>query len=141
MAYCTQDDILQQLDEDTLVQLTDDEGTGSVDTDVVTRAISDADATIDAYCQGRYSVPLEPVPAIIRKTGVDISIYNLYSRRADSVPENRLERYKNAVRFLEKVAAGQISLGASTPAPENTGNSVDIDQSERIFTRDTMSGF
>ena len=141
MPYCTQDDILQQLDEDTLVQLTDDEGSGSVDTDVVTRAISDADATIDAYCQGRYSVPLEPVPGMIRKISVDISIYNLYSRRADSVPENRLERYKNAVRFLEKVASGQISLGAATPAPETTSNSVDIDQNDRIFTRDKMSGF
>ena len=141
MPYCTQDDILQQLDEDTLVQLTDDVGIGSVDADVVTRAISDADATIDAYCQGRYSVPLDPVPGMIRKISVDISIYNLYSRRVDEVPDSRLERYKNAIRFLEKVAAGQISLGAAAPAPETTGNSVDIDQADRIFTRDKMEGF
>ncbi len=141
MPYCTQDDILQQLDEATLIQLTDDTGIGSVDTEMVARAISDADATIDAYCQGHYSLPLEPVPAVIRKISVDISIYNLYSRRADSVPENRLERYKNAVRFLERVSAGQISLGAAAPAPETTGNSVDIDQNERIFTRDNMEGF
>ena len=141
MAYCTQDDILQQLDENVLVQLTDDQGLGSVNSAVVTRAIMDADAAIDAYCQGHYNVPLDPVPEMIRKLSVDISIYNLYSRRADSVPENRLERYKNAIRFLEKVAAGQITLGASTPAPESTGNSVDIDQNDRIFTRDKLGGF
>lgn len=141
MAYCTQDDIVQQLDEDTLIQLTDDEGAGSVDTAVVNRAIADAGATIDAYCQGRYSVPLDPVPDMIRQLSVDIAIYNLYSRRADAVPDNRLERYKNAIRFLEKVASGQILLGAATPAPETTGSSVDIDQADRIFTRDKMGGF
>lgn len=133
--------MLEQLEEDILIELTDDSGTGSVDADKVTRAIADADATIDSYCQGRYTIPLSPVPDMIRQVSVDIAIYNLYSRRQDSVPDNRLERYKNAIRFLDKVSKGQISLGATTPAPETTGASVDIDGSDRIFTRDKMSGF
>ena len=141
MAYSTKSDILEQLDEAILIQLTDDDSIGAVDDDKVTRAIADADATIDAYCQGRYSIPLDPVPGKIRQICVDLDIYNLYSRRGDAAPEIRKDRHKEAIRFLEKVSEGKISLGASTPAPETTGNSVDINQNDRIFTRDEMSGF
>jgi len=141
MPYCTQADIERQLDFQTLVQLADDLGVGSVDSAVVDRAISDADATIDAYCQGRYSTPIDPVPDKVRQVSVDIAIYNLYSRRGDVVPEVRKDRYREAIRFLERVAAGQISLGAATPAPETTNNGVDMDQSDRLFTRDKMGGY
>jgi len=141
MAYSTKADILEQLDEVILVQLTDDTGSGFVDDEKVSRAIEDADALVDAHCQARYQVPLSPVPAIIRQVSVDLAIYNLYSRRGDTVPENRIERYKNAVRFLERVSAGQISLGASSPAPDSTTNDVYIDQADRIFTREKMKGF
>ncbi|MBN2060705.1 MAG: DUF1320 domain-containing protein [Deltaproteobacteria bacterium] len=139
--YCTQSDILEQLDEVILIQLTDDEGAGEVDNDKVTRAIADADSTIDAYCQDRYTIPLSPVPEKIRQVSVDIAIYNLYSRRDDTAPEARKDRNKEAIRFLEKVNEGKIKLGASTPAQTNTGNTVDIDYNDRIFTRDKMSGF
>lgn len=141
MAYSAQSDILEQMDETTLIQLTDDAGGGEADGDKVTRAIADADATIDAYCQGRYTVPLSPVPDKIRSVSVDIAIYNLYSRRDDTAPETRKDRYKDAIRFLEKVAEGKIDLGSATPAAETTGNAVSIDQNDRIFTRDKMTGF
>ena len=75
MPYATQADILDQLDEDILIQLTDDADTGDVVDDVVTRAIADADAEIDGYCGKRYSVPFDTVPPIIRKFAVDIAIY------------------------------------------------------------------
>jgi len=73
MAYCTQDDILYLLNETALIQLTDDDGAGEIDDEKVTRAIADADAAIDAYCQDRYAVPLSPVPAKIRQISVDIA--------------------------------------------------------------------
>jgi len=141
MAYSTKDDVLDQLDEETLIQLTDDDNAGLVDNDKVTRAIADADATVDAYCQGRYTVPLDPVPNKIRQVSVDIAIYNLYSRRDDTAPETRKDRHKEAIRFLEKVADGKIDLGTATPAPETTGNAADIDYNERIFSRDKLKGF
>jgi len=141
MAYSTKSDILEQLDEETLIQLTDDDGQGLVDDDKVTRAIADADATVDAYCQGRYSVPIDPVPDKVRQVSVDLAIYNLYSRRDDTAPETRKDRNKEAIRFLEKVADGKIDLGSAAPAPETTGDAVDIDYNDRIFTRDKLKGF
>jgi phage gp36-like protein len=141
VAYCTIDDIRDQLDEQKLIQLTDDDQSGAVDEAHVTKAITDADATVDAYCQRRYTVPLTPVPAKINAIGVDLAIYNLYSRRDDTIPDLRKDRQKEAIRFLEKVSEGKIELGASTPAPTNTGNTADITYNDRIFTRSKMRGF
>jgi len=141
MAYSTQDDMLQQLDETSLIRLTDDAEDGVIDAEVVTRAITDADATIDAYCQGRYTVPLTPVPDKIRGISVDIAVYNLYSRKGDTAPDIRKDRHKEAIRFLEKVSEGKIKLGALTPAPINTADSVQIEGNDKIFTRTKMGGF
>lgn len=141
MSYCLQTDILNQIDSTVLLQLTDDAGAGVIDADKVTRAIADADATIDSYCQDRYTIPLSPVPAKIRQVSVDISIYNLYSRREDVVPDIRKERNQAAIRFLEKVADGKIQLGVATLTPTNTDNSVSVSGNTRLFTRDKMSGF
>ena len=56
MAYSTQTDLLEQITEDELIQLTDDADAGAVDSDAVTRAIVDADAEIDGYCGSRYDL-------------------------------------------------------------------------------------
>jgi phage gp36-like protein len=108
---------------------------------VVARAIADADAEIDSYCGVRYSVPFSTVPPVILKFSVDIAIYNLYARRKGA-PEDRKTRYDNAVRFLKDVSKGLASLGKddpdSTPAERHMP---DIDQSDRLFTREKMKGF
>jgi len=140
MAYSTQADILNQVDLDTLVQLTDDEGLGEIDAVVLARAIADADATIDAYLQGRYSVPLATVPDKVRQVSADVAIFHLYSRK-DAVPENRRSRYEDAIGFLKAVAAGTIALGVNSPAAETSGNEVEVASNTRIFDRDKMSGF
>lgn len=140
--YAAKLDILEQLPEVELIGLTDDADAGAVDDTVVDRSIADADAVIDAYCQGRYPVPLSPVPAIIRSLSVDLAIYNLYSRRpVAGVPEARKDRRQAAIRFLEKVAEGKIQLGATSPAPAGTGNSVAVVAPERVFTRNTLGDY
>jgi len=69
MSYSAQSDLLEQISEDKLIQLTDDLDAGTIDTDVITRAIADADAQIDSYCGKRYNVPFSTVPTMIRKLG------------------------------------------------------------------------
>ena len=101
--------ILDQVDESVVIQLTDPDG-AAVDEDVVARAIEDADATINVYCQELYLIPLSPVPDKMRQVGVDIAIYKLYSRRGDTMPETRRDNYRDAIKFLEKVSEGKIKL-------------------------------
>ena len=141
MAYCTKADILDQIDEDILVQLTDDDDTGSVVDAKVTAAIGRADEEIDGYCGKRYSVPFSTVPGRVRDLSVDIAIYHLYGRRKGA-PDQREKNYNNAIRFLEKIAGNKGSLGENDPdgTPAET-HKPKISQSDRIFTRDKMDGF
>jgi len=143
MAYCILADILDQVEEPRLIQLTDDDGLGTIGTVRVDKAISDADEEIDGYVGSRYTVPLNPAPAILRKLAVDIAVYNLFARR-DKAPEGRTERYKAAVRFLEQVALGKISLGAADPdgnPPASDAPQMSSENPRRLFDRNTMRGF
>lgn len=143
MPYCGIDDIRNQVEEARLIQLTDDDATGVVAEERVSRAIGDADEEINGYLGARIAVPVFPVPDSLRRLSADIAVYNLYARR-ETVPEHRLERYRAAVRFLEQTAAGKISLGDRDPE----GNPLDGsrartagDNPERTFTRGTLRGF
>ena len=141
MPYCTQSDILEQVSLEDLIGLTDDAGQGIVDASVVARAIADADAEIDSYAASRYPVPFAPVPAMIRKTAVEIAICNLYARRRGA-PDSRRQRYDNAVKFLKSVASGEVTLGADAPA-ESAADGIEASTSaeDRVFTRDTLKGY
>jgi len=144
MAYCTLDDIKEQIPESELIQLTDDEDLGIVDASITDRAIADADAEINSYCAERYTVPFDPVPDIIRKRSVDIAIYNLFSRR-QIYNENRSSRHKDDIRFLERVSSGSVSLGPNAPA-ETSQDTVGVStvKTDRIFstgrTSDSSAG-
>ncbi len=112
----------------------------TINTSVIGRAITDADAEIDSYCAARYvDLPFANVPIMIRKISVDIAIYNLYARRKGA-PDARRDRYQAVVRFLENVAKGIASLGADAPTadndqgPKTTGSKID-----RIFTMGHIS--
>lgn len=142
MPYCTQDDILAQLPINDLIAQTDDEGFGEVDSTRVDAAIAGAGATIDSYCQGRYPLPLSPVPQVILSLCVDLAIYNLFTRRAvDDPPKVRESRKIDAIRFLEKVASGGILLGAATPAPSAGSLEATVSSPDRIFGRNDRRGF
>ena len=144
MSYSTIEDIKKLIPEVMLIQLTDDESTGAMGAARVAEAIAQADGEIDSYCAARYAVPFTAAPATVKKCSVDMAIYNLYSRRVEKIPETRADRYKNAVRLLEGIAKGAISIGidASLPAPtggdriESTARAAD-----RSVTREGLSGF
>ena len=144
MAYCTQTDILEKLPEAELIALTDDDDLGVVDTARVTRAITDADAEIDGHCGKHAKVPLDPVPPLVRKFSVAIAIYNLFQRR-HGAPEDRERDYKDAVRFLERVADGRATLGVQPPpdppGEDDVSDSPLVNTRPQIFGTDTMEKY
>ena len=141
MAYCTLADMQEQIDNALLISLTDDADAGAVDTDKTDRAIADADSLIDGYCGKRYAVPFTTVPELIRKFSVDIGIYNLYARR-QGAPEDRRQRYKDAVDYLKGVARGENTLGEDDPdATPSEGHTPQIASNTRVFSRDNLKGF
>ena len=143
MAYCTLDDLTEKVSEDVLIELTDDAEAGTVDTSRTERAISDAESEIDSYCAGRYRVPLDPVPGIVRKYCVDIAVYNLFQRRSGAT-EERQRDYKNAIAFLQNVASGKATLGQQ-PEPEapeeSTGQASLVGSRVKIFDPTLMEKY
>ncbi|MGE4442120.1 MAG: gp436 family protein [Desulfomicrobium sp.] len=141
MPYSTMTDILDQIEAADLLDLTDDENLGQVSEPRVLKAIADADAEINGYCGKRYRVPFDPVPELIRKFSVDIAIYNIFARRAGA-PEDRRNRYKDAIAFLRLVAAGSGTLGEDDPS----GNPAPAERPTmtgpgRIFSREKLGGW
>lgn len=132
MSYSTKADILLQLDSGTLINLTDDIGSGNVDDNVVNQAIANADALIDSYIGSIYAVPLSTVPTVIKNVSVDIAIYNLYSRRTDTLPDIRKDRFTNAMKFLQDIADNKVSLAGVTVSSESI--LVNTVKSDRAFT-------
>lgn len=143
MAYSTIDDIRALLPEDELMALSDDEGLGEPSLSRVEVAIEQADAEIDAHCAVRYSVPVTPTPLALKRLSVDMAVYHLYSRAVVNVPAVREMRYKNAVRHLEGISKGLISLGLNEAAEAATDSGAMSNKAEgsNMFSREKLEGF
>jgi phage gp36-like protein len=139
MSYATLEDLKKALTEATLIDLTDDNDLGVIDTAVVENALEAADVEIDAYVGERYSLPLTEVHAIIGKMSADLAIFNLYSRR-QGPPDHWQARYNNAIKMLGMIRDGKLGLGVADPdtGDSNTAEVVSVD---RIFTRDSLKNF
>lgn len=140
MAYNTPGDIQKLLPEETLIQLTDDDNTGTVRLGCVNEAIADADAEVDGYCGNVVQVPVTPPTRLVKKLALDIAIYYLFSRR-ENVPENRLAMYKNAVKTLEAIAKGSISLGAPKGSEPPVTGGVMLSPAAPAFTDERLKNF
>ncbi|HXE75320.1 MAG TPA: DUF1320 domain-containing protein [Candidatus Xenobia bacterium] len=140
MAYCTQSDLLNQLTEAELIQLTDDAQAGTVDTTKVDAALAAATATIDAYAGGRYALPLQPSEKI-KQLCADLAIYELEKRRR-RIREATLAARDAALAFLRDLALGRAVLDQpSGAAAQSSGATVKKTEAERIFSEENLEGF
>lgn len=141
MAYCTLADI--EAAQDDLIELTDDSDAGTVDQTVVDKAIATASELIDGYLRGRYTLPLDPVPGLLTALAADVTLYRLYARRPRlAVPESLSDRYKNALKILENIQKGLVTLGAGTPEVVTPAPAVSlVKASTRIFTDDMLEKY
>jgi len=124
MPYASLADLKAAYGERELNDLLDRGGDGMHDPGVLAAAQADVDAEIDGYLAGRYRLPLDPVPRIMVRIACDIMRYRLWSEAA---PEMVRERYQDARRLLEAIAAGRVRLGAPAPEQEGlTGGSMEV---------------
>lgn len=132
MPYITLQDLNQRFTEAEILSLADD-GAGQVDQDEIDRAIEDAEGEIDGrVAAGGYTVPLDPVPPIIKAYACDIARYRLYD---DDATDQVNKRYADAMKFLTAVAKGEVLLGVSTSssnASESAG-SVQFSTGDRLM--------
>lgn len=145
MTYATPSALLYRHGARDLLKLIDDRTTDQNDQDAVLaaldgapaieRALADADADIDAYLAGRYALPLATLPPMLERVACDLARYRLYDQKAT---EEVRARYEDAVRVLEQIARGAVTLGlpaANAPAPEG----VEFTTPPRCFS-DSLGG-
>jgi len=141
MSYATVADIKKWLDEDELIQLTDDGDQGVIDEAVVTEAIAYAQDIIDGYLGTRYTLPLAQEPTILTRFCADLAVCALYDRRPTGRPEHWQKRCENSHRFLNLVATGKISLGVSDPEGSGSREQAKVDAPDRLFPHSELDKY
>ena len=131
--YITREDVAAAVSLAELVQLSNDEGYGEPDWQIVDRAIAYACELADGYLMGRYALPLETAPSILRHLCTDIARHWLHQRRinAAELPKPLQAAYDNAVKLLVQIRDGKIHLGvraaaAATEKPQPEGGAYNV---------------
>lgn len=139
MSYAVQSDMVNRFGEQELIQLTDRDRTGAIDTVVLDRALADATAEIDGYLAARYQLPLTSTPTVLVRVCADLARYHLHD---DHLPEPVQVRYKAAIDLLRQVSTGRVSLGLSETGESPTSNDgAEIASGGRVWDRNDSKGF
>lgn len=140
MSYATPEQFIRAFSEREARTLTDENMTGFIDEEKLASALARASAQIDGYLVGCYRTPWPDSPGILVGYCCDIARYHLATDYRISSEEIQM-RYRDAIRFLEKVAAGQINLGRDTSGSVIPSSSqVRIRSGSRQFGRESTRG-
>lgn len=140
MAYATPDHFIRAFSEREARALTDEDNTGFINDEKLGTALERASAQIDGYLVGRYRTPWPDSPGILVGYCCDIARYHLATDYRICSEEIQM-RYRDAIRFLEKVAAGQVNLGRdSSDSVIQSSSQVRIRSGSRQFGRESTRG-
>lgn len=118
MRYCTLDDLKLVIPARTLAQLSNDTPPATEpNLEVIERAVTTAEETVDGYLRSRYELPLQQVPTVVRDLTVNIARHGLYARRPDGkddLPPAVVRSYKAAMDMLVAIQKGLLSIGVAT---------------------------
>lgn len=141
MIYATRQNMIDAFGEHEVLALTDRGNFGQIDDAVLCRALEQADAQIDGYLQGRYTLPLAVVPRLLAVYACDLARYRLTGGDATETEAVR-NRYQDAIKGLSAIRDGQLNLGldpAQQAAPE--AGAVRVCAPVRAFGRDTLERY
>lgn len=134
--YAHQADMVTRYGEAAVLLVADRDGDGELDAEVLERALADAAAEIDAYVSRRHELPLPSKPRVLVGLAVDIAMYRL-SAEADSLTDEKRQRYEDAIRLLSRIASGEVLLGTT---PRRAGGAAVIEGPSRLFSRKSLRG-
>ena len=141
MAIASQQNMVDRFGERELIALTDRDNTGVIDAAVLTAALDSAESEINAYLAPRYALPFISAPVIVRDFTCDVARYRLCGAEVTETEEVR-NRYRDAIKFFEKVNKGEISLGMNLANQEQaTTGAVAVKVNARVFNANNLSDY
>lgn len=128
MRYCSLADLQLAIPLTTLIQLSNDtvveygQPEPTLNLAVVEEAVHQGEELVDAHLRGRYNLPLDPVPSMVKNMTVNLARHWLYARRPEGseLPDAVTRTYKSALQMLEAIRDGKLAIGVPTgeAAPE-----------------------
>ena len=133
--YATLDDMTAAFGTDELLAIADRENAGEVDAALVEAALARASSEADSYLARRYAVPVaDPAPPVLVAAVCDIARYRLTGGPA-SETDPILERYRQAVQWLTRIADGKADLPGQSLPGEGSAAGVVFSTGRRVFDR------
>ena len=131
--YCSIDDLINRITERTLINLTQDTSPATtVNEEIANENITIADDLINSSLRNKYKLPLSDIPNLIKQISADITIYRLYCRRPQNVPENYKKNYEVALQILKDLQSGSKKLDL----PSSLGDSVSSSVNSALYVTD-----
>ena len=118
-SYCTVDDIRHRLTEAGYNWVADRDGDGAVggeeESNVITTGITFADAQIGAAFSGRYVVGSGTTSSLLKFIAIDVAACRAAESGGRGVPESLRMACEKAMRDLDDIKDGVISIPEATP--------------------------
>lgn len=114
--YITNHNIIDYLGEQTVIQLTDDNGFNQINHEILTNIINQVNNYIDDNLRGGYNLPLKNTHSILYSIAIDLVKYELYKRR-DALSDSIKDTFKKAMDDLSKITKGIIKLNEGVVKP------------------------
>lgn len=143
MRYCNRTDIGNSIPELTLLQLSnDDPAAEQPNESVIEDGVRQAEELVDGYLRGRYVLPLDPVPTVLRDAVVYLTRHWLYQRRPEGVvPDAVKDSRKDTIKLLESIRDGVVTLGMPTGQAAPEPGEVRVRSRRKQFTDDVWKGY
>lgn len=141
MTYASQQDLIDRYTLKEVAALSDRDLGVNVDAGVLSRALADADSTIDGYVSARYAAPLNPVPSLINLLACQIARYFLHDSNR---PETVQKDYDAAIVSLKAISRGDLVLPGAAPAEPGSaapGGAPLFERDDPVFTDSNLGGF
>ena len=144
MRYCSLADLQLAIPAQTLIWLSDDnpEAAG-INLPVVEEAVRQAEELVDAHLRGRYVLPLDPVPTVVKDMTVNLARHWLYARRPEDseLPDAVTRTYKSALQMLETIRDGKLTIGAQTGEAQPEPGEMKVRARRRTFDNDLLERY
>ncbi|UVK85228.1 DUF1320 domain-containing protein [Pseudomonas sichuanensis] len=143
MRYCNRSDIGNAIPELTLVQLSnDDPAAMQPNESVIEEAVRQAEELVDGYLRGRYVLPLDPVPTVLRDAVVYLARHWLYQRRPEgTLPDAVKDSRKDTIKLLESIRDGVVTLGMPSGQIAPEPGEIRVRARRQQFGDETWGGY
>lgn len=114
MAYATQSELENLIPPPDLIDGTDDDRDGNPDEGRITSILDAASEEVDAFLEGLYTVPLNPVPKLAKSAALIFAAERVYARRRHPDGTNPFKsRADDKREHLAMVRDGKLLLNAA----------------------------